>query len=251
MTDQAAGPCAHSNGEPEPPWCAQTNSQICAGLSVLGWLISPTRKIIDCWKEKNTDAKSECEEQLLKAQKLKCWNLVWFIADCVVVLALSILPAHKVVLPVHTPENYSLGYLVVAVLAVVVAFSRINELTYAFYQDAMEELGLRKKPTRLKPVDRVRMAMRSYFGLAVSFALFYFFLPWANFFDHDKHNLMLHFGDALYFSLTTITTLGYGDIAPSTGAARFLAMWEALLGIFLVVVAVGAYVGAAADRNPK
>lgn len=40
-----------------------------------------------------------------------------------------------------------------------------------------------------------------------------------------------------YFSFVTLTTLGYGDMAPLTAAARGLAMTEALLGqIYLAVV---------------
>ncbi|MGI9666574.1 MAG: ion channel [Acidimicrobiia bacterium] len=41
----------------------------------------------------------------------------------------------------------------------------------------------------------------------------------------------------MYFSLTTITTLGYGDLAPASELGRFLATGEALVGqVFLVTV---------------
>lgn len=41
----------------------------------------------------------------------------------------------------------------------------------------------------------------------------------------------------MYFSLTTITTLGYGDLAPASEVGRFLATSEALVGqVFLVTV---------------
>lgn len=41
----------------------------------------------------------------------------------------------------------------------------------------------------------------------------------------------------MYFSLVTITTLGYGDISPATNVARMLATSEAVIGqIFLVTV---------------
>lgn len=43
--------------------------------------------------------------------------------------------------------------------------------------------------------------------------------------------------DFLYFSVVTITTLGYGDLAPATAAGRSLVMVETLVGqIFLVVL---------------
>ncbi|MEN8112750.1 MAG: ion channel [Actinomycetota bacterium] len=41
----------------------------------------------------------------------------------------------------------------------------------------------------------------------------------------------------MYFSLVTITTLGYGDLAPTAELARAIAVWEAVIGqVFLVVV---------------
>ncbi len=41
--------------------------------------------------------------------------------------------------------------------------------------------------------------------------------------------------DALYFSVTTISTLGYGDITPRSNWARAAAMVEVLSGVFITV----------------
>jgi voltage-gated potassium channel Kch len=44
------------------------------------------------------------------------------------------------------------------------------------------------------------------------------------------------FATMLYFSFVTITTLGYGDIVPVSGAAKILSSGEALFGqIYLAV----------------
>lgn len=54
-------------------------------------------------------------------------------------------------------------------------------------------------------------------------------------------------GRLLYFSVTTITTLGYGDIVPLTGWARFWTATESFLGI----VVVGLFINAVwQDRAP-
>jgi hypothetical protein len=46
-----------------------------------------------------------------------------------------------------------------------------------------------------------------------------------------------HQSDFLYFSFTTLTTTGYGDLVPATNLGRSLAMLEALIGqIYLVTV---------------
>lgn len=53
----------------------------------------------------------------------------------------------------------------------------------------------------------------------------------------------------VYFSFTTLTTLGYGDVAPRLDSVRMLAILEALIGqIYLVVIVarlVGSYMGRA------
>jgi voltage-gated potassium channel len=43
---------------------------------------------------------------------------------------------------------------------------------------------------------------------------------------------------ALYFSIITLTTTGYGDITPVAGIARMLAMMEAITGTFYVAVLI-------------
>ena len=47
------------------------------------------------------------------------------------------------------------------------------------------------------------------------------------------------FADALYFSGVTFTTLGYGDITPSGGAARLVAVLEAATGLGFFAVVIG------------
>jgi len=46
-----------------------------------------------------------------------------------------------------------------------------------------------------------------------------------------------------YFSLVTLTTVGYGDITPAQGAARGLAMVEAVIGQFYLVVLMAELIG--------
>ena len=60
-------------------------------------------------------------------------------------------------------------------------------------------------------------------------------------------------GQAIYFSFTTLTTLGYGDITGATQVARNLCVLEALIGqIYLVVLVarlVGMEISHGADRK--
>ena len=51
------------------------------------------------------------------------------------------------------------------------------------------------------------------------------------------------FGQAVYYSFTTLTTLGYGDITGATRAARNLSVLEAIIGQIYLVVLVSYLVG--------
>jgi hypothetical protein len=60
----------------------------------------------------------------------------------------------------------------------------------------------------------------------------------------------LHGFDALYFSLITLTTVGYGYIAPLSGPARMLAMIEAVTGTMYMAMLVARLVSAYSSAPP-
>ena len=53
----------------------------------------------------------------------------------------------------------------------------------------------------------------------------------------------VHFHRFVCFSLVTLTTLGYGDIAPATPLAGILATLQAVVGVFYIAILVAALVG--------
>jgi hypothetical protein len=58
-------------------------------------------------------------------------------------------------------------------------------------------------------------------------------------------------GDFMYFSFVTLTTVGYGDLAPHTDAARSAAVCEAVLGQIFLVTAVARIVSLMGVRRPE
>ncbi|MDA1013553.1 MAG: potassium channel family protein [Planctomycetota bacterium] len=52
-----------------------------------------------------------------------------------------------------------------------------------------------------------------------------------------------HVGEAVYFSVITITTTGYGDIQPTFSAKRFVAATEALSGVLILGVYLASRLG--------
>ena len=78
--------------------------------------------------------------------------------------------------------------------------------------------------------ERPGRVFASFLVTIVLFALIYMNLSLVNV---DGATLRYDFGNALYFSVVTFTSLGYGDIRP-IGFAKMFAGIEALLGIFLI-----------------
>lgn len=56
--------------------------------------------------------------------------------------------------------------------------------------------------------------------------------------------------DCLYYSLTTITTVGIGDLSPATNLGRSLTASEALIGQIYIVTVVALVVGRVGRRQP-
>jgi uncharacterized membrane protein len=65
--------------------------------------------------------------------------------------------------------------------------------------------------------------------------------------DGQQHVYLHQF---LYFSVITLTTLGYGDMMPASPVARSVVMLEALLGQFFLAVFVARFVGSLGTPRP-
>jgi len=56
-------------------------------------------------------------------------------------------------------------------------------------------------------------------------------------------------GDLLYFSYTTLTTTGYGDIIPRGREVRMIAVMEAMVGLFYNAIVIARFVGLYGLKN--
>ena len=59
----------------------------------------------------------------------------------------------------------------------------------------------------------------------------------------DGQSAALEPGDFIYFSFTTLTTTGYGDIVPRSAHARSLAILEQLAGTFYIAILIARLTG--------
>jgi hypothetical protein len=96
--------------------------------------------------------------------------------------------------------------------------------------------------------DKLHGALAGYIMIALFWAFIYtliesfipgsFNIPQEN--TQFPQNMFYHL---LYFSFTTLTTVGYGDITPVTDQARSLVMIEQLGGVFFVAVLIARLAG--------
>ena len=61
----------------------------------------------------------------------------------------------------------------------------------------------------------------------------------------------LKLSDLLYFSFTTLTTTGYGDIIPRGAEVRMLAVIEAMVGLFYNTIVIARLVGLQAVKKQR
>lgn len=208
-------------------------------------VLSITRLIIDIWKNKRTDPQA-------RGDLLWYWNISWFYFGVAACFALTFISAWF--------DNVPARLIWLSLIALYVAYSRAMEVSYAFVRDISDRLRELPPDTSLTRRQRIVMAFRSYIGLAVDFAVMFFFLPalssvqifgWALPRDNDLSKYLINFFDALYFSVITLTTTGYGDLAPSVWPTRALAMWEVLAGLLLIAIAFAIYLSPPAESPPK
>ncbi|WP_157785771.1 potassium channel family protein [Bradyrhizobium liaoningense] len=93
----------------------------------------------------------------------------------------------------------------------------------------------------------IRLVVLAYVLFVEGFAYLYLLIdrPGANAFAFARSGEhRLDFGSARYFSLTTLTTTGFGDIAPLSPTARMATIGEIMVGIVFTLFAFGLVISA-------
>lgn len=91
----------------------------------------------------------------------------------------------------------------------------------------------------LRSLNRILILLLiNYCELIVGFALLYLVSGSVGF---SESQLITSRLQALYFSVVTITTLGYGDIIPIYPIGRWLSLSETLMGFVLIVLVIGTF----------
>lgn len=122
-------------------------------------------------------------------------------------------------------------FIVIAVNVMVIAV--VVVIHYEFLYRLTEFMPQLKVRHRFRIVFGVFGALAAHALEVWVFALSYFWMHHAQGWGHFEGNFEGTLLDCAYFSFTTYTTLGFGDIAPH-GEVRYLVGLEALTGFVLI-----------------
>jgi hypothetical protein len=86
------------------------------------------------------------------------------------------------------------------------------------------------KCRRLRLRGTVVMLLSNYVTIIIAFGQIYDFISHQG--QRDAFNLKLDAGLSLYFSTTTMATVGFGDIYPKSGLARAVVCLQIIVGVF-------------------
>lgn len=108
----------------------------------------------------------------------------------------------------------------------ILKFQRVltNQNTYMNFELA---LGMKKTDVRPYQLQLARVVISIFTLVSVSTGLIYTA-------EHDANPLFTDYFTALYFGLTTLTTVGFGDITPVTFQGRIVVMASILAGVIVV-----------------
>jgi uncharacterized membrane protein (UPF0182 family) len=97
------------------------------------------------------------------------------------------------------------------------------------------------------PVWRILLDVTAAYVLAAfCFSVLYVYLVRQ---DANAFSTELNLGNALYFSIVSMTTTGYGDISPKSGPAKFIACLQILFGFLYNVLFFSIFAGLAGRRR--
>jgi len=112
------------------------------------------------------------------------------------------------------------------------------------FKKAAEVLGVESEGVRPYQLKLARIVITVFCLLSVSTGLIYTA-------EHEVNDSIPDYFTALYFGLTTLTTVGFGDIAPVTLPGRLVVMASILVGVAIIPAQGAELVEALLDYNSE
>ena len=101
--------------------------------------------------------------------------------------------------------------------------------------------------TLLRVLRKERQILFTVFLIAVAYIIVTALIM----FNMEESALFANFFDALYWATTTLTTVGYGDIYPSTDIGRVISMFSSIFGVAIIALPSGVITASYLDELRK
>lgn len=206
------------------------------GLSILSIIISGFRSIIDYFDSKN--AKENYFPYIKQNFRDGMWNIVFFLATYS-----SIIYAKDIWF------RWS-GYLLCF-------FNIFRYFKYRFWDDLINRsmkpdisyLGHKSNPNIVLTQGLFNLLLRTYLFVAYSFGCVYMLMflgdsnPTSVFNISETAQSQNILVDFMYFSIITMSTVGYGDMSPVSVNAKFICMFQIISGYLFIGSIFGLIIG--------
>ena len=164
---------------------------------------------------------------------------------CISTIALGVVGVSTIVLSLLREATFSQDNLLVA----------INSFMFAvLFAIAFPAVVRRAFQHERVTMNSLVAAITGYLLIGIWFAATYRGIAALNGYSFFRETSQPRGGDFTYFSFLTLTTVGYGDLSPSTDIARIASISEAVIGQIYLVTAVARLVsllGTARDRDEE
>jgi len=100
----------------------------------------------------------------------------------------------------------------------------------------------------VRVLGKVLHKEKSILGTVFFIAIGYIFVTGLIMFNVEDSAMFEDFFDALYWATTTLTTVGYGDIYPSTSLGRAISMLSAIFGVAVIALPSGVITASYLDQ---
>lgn len=129
--------------------------------------------------------------------------------------------------------------------ALVIAYRLVEGFNYRLCIIFVDRYG---EDWSLRSLNRsLILLLINLFEIIVGFAALY---RWAGSIK-SSDGVIADAGNAVYFSIVTITTLGYGDFTPVDALSKFLVSAETIMGIVFIVLVLSTFIGGIPGLRPN
>lgn len=130
-----------------------------------------------------------------------------------------------------------LTWLPISLVIICVCYRIVEIIFYQFFA-----LLVTIEETLRSPERMLALLILNYFEIIFWFAFFYR-ISYDLFLIREGVNISLNsISGSLYFSVVTMTTLGYGDITPNNIIAMFLISFQTLIGLYIALLIIARFI---------